>query len=109
MSEAGNTCVALMVSAAWAPTVKSIAVAMNGMTRISRPPVVRAVVVLPRRSYHRRVTTVFSAFEQTARGHPARPFLIVYPERIEYTYREALEQIQKLSSIYRSRGYGPGH
>jgi hypothetical protein len=36
------------------------------------------------------VTTVFSAFERTARAHGSRPFLQVFPERIEYSYARAL-------------------
>jgi hypothetical protein len=31
------------------------------------------------------VTTVFTAFEQTARAHGAKPFLQVYPEKLELT------------------------
>jgi acyl-CoA synthetase (AMP-forming)/AMP-acid ligase II len=55
------------------------------------------------------VTTVFSAFEQTARAHPAKPFLHAYPENLRLSYGEALERIAGLAARYRSRGYGAGH
>jgi acyl-CoA synthetase (AMP-forming)/AMP-acid ligase II len=54
-------------------------------------------------------TTVFSAFERTARAHGARPFLHALPEAIEYSYEEALGEILRISQRYRSAGYGPGH
>src|SRR3954471_2679280 len=56
-----------------------------------------------------RVTTVFSAFERTARAHGAKPFLHALPERIEYSYQEALEKVLHISQRYRAAGYGPGH
>jgi len=55
------------------------------------------------------VTTVFSAFERTARAHGAKPFLHALPERIEYSYQEALENVLHISQRYRAAGYGPGH
>jgi acyl-CoA synthetase (AMP-forming)/AMP-acid ligase II len=55
------------------------------------------------------VTTVFAAFERTARAHGAKPFLHVLPEGIEYSYAEALKSIAHVSARYRSAGYGPGH
>jgi acyl-CoA synthetase (AMP-forming)/AMP-acid ligase II len=55
------------------------------------------------------VTTVFSAFERTARAHGAKPFLQVFPERIEYTYAQALELVAGIAGRYRRAGYGPGH
>ncbi len=55
------------------------------------------------------MTTVFSAFEQTARAHPAKPFLHAYPENLRLSYGEALERIAGLAARYRSRGYGAGH
>jgi acyl-CoA synthetase (AMP-forming)/AMP-acid ligase II len=55
------------------------------------------------------VTTVFSAFEQTARAHRAKPFLQVFPEKVELTYREALERVAAIAARYRARGYGRGH
>src|SRR3954469_17581167 len=56
-----------------------------------------------------RVTTVFSAFERTARAHGAKPFLHALPEAIEYSYQEALENVLHISQRYRAAGYGPGH
>jgi len=55
------------------------------------------------------VTTVFSAFEQTAASHSRRPFLLVYPEKAELTYATALERVGAIASRYRARGYGKGH
>ena len=55
------------------------------------------------------MTTVFSAFEQTARAHPAKTFLHVYPESIRLSYGEALERIAGLAARYRARRYGAGH
>jgi len=55
------------------------------------------------------VATVYSAFEQTARTHRARPFLQVLPENVELTYGEALEKIGAIAACYRARGYGRGH
>ena len=55
------------------------------------------------------MTTVFSAFEQTARAHPAKSFLHVYPENIRLSYGDALERIAGLAARYRSRSYGAGH
>ena len=55
------------------------------------------------------MSTVFSAFEQTARAHPAKPFLQVFPEKIELSYGEALAQAQAIAARYRARGYGRGH
>jgi acyl-CoA synthetase (AMP-forming)/AMP-acid ligase II len=55
------------------------------------------------------VTTVFSAFEQTARAHPGKPFLQVLPENVELSYGEALERVGAIAARYRARGYGRGH
>jgi acyl-CoA synthetase (AMP-forming)/AMP-acid ligase II len=55
------------------------------------------------------VTTVFSAFERTAAAHAEKPFLEVLPQRIRFTYGEALERITDVAARYRARGYGPGH
>ena len=55
------------------------------------------------------MSTVFSAFEQTARAHSAKCFLHVYPQNIRLSYGEALERIAGLAARYRSRGYGAGH
>ena len=54
-------------------------------------------------------TTVFSAFERTARAHGARPFLHVLPEGIEHTYSQALQIVVEISQRYRAAGYGEGH
>jgi acyl-CoA synthetase (AMP-forming)/AMP-acid ligase II len=55
------------------------------------------------------VTTVFSAFERTARAHGDKPFLQVFPEKIAYTYAEALALVREIARRYRAAGYGPGH
>ena len=55
------------------------------------------------------MTTVFTAFEQTARAHGARPFLQVLPDDVELTYGEAYAHVDALSRRYGSRGYGAGH
>jgi acyl-CoA synthetase (AMP-forming)/AMP-acid ligase II len=55
------------------------------------------------------VTTVFSAFERTACAHGARAFLQVFPERIEYSYAQALDLVGDIASRYRRAGYRPGH
>jgi acyl-CoA synthetase (AMP-forming)/AMP-acid ligase II len=55
------------------------------------------------------VSTVFSAFERTARAHGAKPFLQVLPERVELTYGEALQRIEEAAQRYRRAGYRAGH
>ena len=55
------------------------------------------------------MTTVFTAFEQTARAHGEKPFLQVYPQKFELTYTRALDRISTIGKIYANRGYGPGH
>jgi acyl-CoA synthetase (AMP-forming)/AMP-acid ligase II len=55
------------------------------------------------------VTTVFSAFEQTARAHGAKPFLQFYPEKLELSYSQAHERIADIARAYSSKGYAPGH
>jgi acyl-CoA synthetase (AMP-forming)/AMP-acid ligase II len=55
------------------------------------------------------VTTVFSAFERTARAHGAKPFLQFLPDKVEYRYGAALESIQAIARRYRDSGYRPGH
>jgi len=55
------------------------------------------------------VSTAFSAFEQTARAHGAKPFLQVLPEDIELTYAQALDRIVSIRKIYAAAGYGRGH
>ncbi|HKQ28683.1 MAG TPA: AMP-binding protein, partial [Burkholderiales bacterium] len=54
------------------------------------------------------MTTVFSAFERTARSHGAKPFLQVFPEKIEYSYSQALTLVGEIAARYRAAGYGPG-
>jgi acyl-CoA synthetase (AMP-forming)/AMP-acid ligase II len=55
------------------------------------------------------VTTVFTAFEQTARAHGAKPFLQVLPDEVELTYAQALAEVHKVGKIYSAAGYGRGH
>jgi acyl-CoA synthetase (AMP-forming)/AMP-acid ligase II len=55
------------------------------------------------------VTTVFSAFEQTARAHPRKPFLLVLPEKVQLTYGAALEEVVRIAGRYRAKGYRAGH
>lgn len=61
--------------------------------------------------------TVFTAFRETARTNPGKPFLCVparadrewLPQGVEYTYGEVLERVQRLQDRYREAGYGHGH
>ena len=55
------------------------------------------------------MTTVFSAFQRTARAHGARPFLQVFPEKIEYSYGQALALVEDIAGRYRGAGYRRGH
>ena len=55
------------------------------------------------------MTTVFSAFERTARAHGSRPFLQVFPERIEYSYAQGRALVADIAARYRAAGYGRGH
>ena len=55
------------------------------------------------------MTTVFSAFERTARAHGGKPFLQVFPEGTELSYAQALSRVQAIAARYRAAGYGPGH
>jgi acyl-CoA synthetase (AMP-forming)/AMP-acid ligase II len=54
-------------------------------------------------------TTVFAAFEQTARAHGAKPFLQFYPDKLELSYGEARERISAIARAYARKGYRPGH
>jgi acyl-CoA synthetase (AMP-forming)/AMP-acid ligase II len=54
------------------------------------------------------VTTVFTAFAQTARAHRDRPFLQVLPENVELSYGEAHARVDELATRYARRGYGRG-
>ena len=55
------------------------------------------------------MTTVFTAFEQTARAHGAQPFLQALPENAELTYAQAHERVEDIARRYARRGYGRGH
>ena len=55
------------------------------------------------------MTTVFTAFEQTARAHGAKSFLRVPSEQLELSYAQAHERIATIAGIYRRRGYRHGH
>src|SRR5690242_10644385 len=68
-------------------------------------------VVLPARGIlpSGPVTTVFTAFEETARAHRDKPFLHVLPDDVELTYGEAQAQVEKIATRYAKRGYGRGH
>ena len=106
MSEAGNTCVAEIVSAAGtgAPSASPSARAkiLFNMASSRCPNDARHLTI-------RRVTTVFSAFEQIARAHGARPFLQVLPEKLELSYAAALDRVTHIAARYRARGYGAAH
>src|SRR5229473_2173350 len=106
MREAGNTWVAEMLSAAstGAPSASPSARAkiLFNMASSRCPNDARHLTI-------RRVTTVFSAFEQTAREHGAKPFLHVLPERLQLSYAAALDQVTDIAGRYRARGYGAGH
>src|SRR6266478_2863768 len=106
MSEAGNTCVAEIVSAAstGAPSASPSARAkiLLNMASSRCPNDARHLTI-------RKVTTVFSAFEQTARAHGARPFLQLLPEKLQLSYAAALGRVEDIAARYRARGYGAGH
>src|SRR2546425_8004587 len=106
MSEAGNTCVAEIVSAAstGAPSASPSARAkiLFNMASSRCPNAARHLTI-------GRVTTVFSAFEQTARAPGARPFLRVLPEKLQLGYAAALGRVTDIAARYRARGYGAGH
>ena len=55
------------------------------------------------------MTTVFTAFEQTARAHGAKPFLRVYPEKLELSYSQAHDRAAGIAQTYARKGYRPGH
>jgi acyl-CoA synthetase (AMP-forming)/AMP-acid ligase II len=55
------------------------------------------------------VTTVFAAFENTARAHGAKAFLHVPSEKLELSYAQALERASAIARRYAQRGYGRGH
>jgi acyl-CoA synthetase (AMP-forming)/AMP-acid ligase II len=55
------------------------------------------------------VTTVFTAFERTARAHGDKPFLQAYPEKLELSYAQAHERTADIARVYARKGYGAGH
>jgi acyl-CoA synthetase (AMP-forming)/AMP-acid ligase II len=55
------------------------------------------------------VTTVFTAFEQTARAHGEKLFLKVPSEKLELTYASAHARVAGIAQIYARRGYRQGH
>ena len=55
------------------------------------------------------MTTVFTAFEQTARAHGAKLFLQFYPEKLELSYSQTHERTTTIARIYSQRGYQRGH
>jgi acyl-CoA synthetase (AMP-forming)/AMP-acid ligase II len=55
------------------------------------------------------VTTVFTAFEQTARAHGAKPFLQFYPEKLALSYSQAQERVAEIARAYARKGYARGH
>ena len=55
------------------------------------------------------MTTVFTAFEQTARAHPGKPFLHLPSEELELSYAQAHERIAQVAQLYARRGYRHGH
>ena len=55
------------------------------------------------------MTTVFTAFEQTAGAHGDKLFLKVPSEKLELTYAQAHERVARIARIYAMRGYGRGH
>jgi acyl-CoA synthetase (AMP-forming)/AMP-acid ligase II len=55
------------------------------------------------------VTTVFTAFEQTARAHGAKPFLQFHPEMRELSYAQAHERVAEIARVYSRKSYAPGH
>ncbi|HET7365039.1 MAG TPA: AMP-binding protein [Burkholderiales bacterium] len=55
------------------------------------------------------MTTVFTAFEQTARAHGEKLFLKVPPEKLELTYSKTHERVARIAQIYARRGYRQGH
>src|SRR5467141_2027758 len=96
MREAGNTWVAEMLSAAstGAPSASPSARAKIFLDMASSrcPNDARHLTI-------RTVTTVFSAFEQTARAHGARPFLQV-------CFAAALDLVTDIAERFRVLGYG---
>ena len=55
------------------------------------------------------MTTAFTAFQQTARAHGAKPFLQFYPGKLELTYAQAHERAATIAQVYADKGYQHGH
>ena len=55
------------------------------------------------------MTTVHSAFEETAAAHGGKPFLEFPAQQMRFTYAEAHDRIGDIAARYRARGYGRGH
>jgi crotonobetaine/carnitine-CoA ligase len=61
--------------------------------------------------------TVFEMFAATARGAADHPFLMVparadrdwHPGGVEYSYGQALAEVERLREAYAAAGYGHGH
>src|SRR3954463_4929672 len=94
-----------MVSTASAGMEKTSTAAMKYLAFIPAPVVWMARGILPSCP----VTTVFTAFEQTARAHGGKPFVQAYPEKLELSYAQAHERIADIARIYARQGYGAGH
>src|SRR5512134_55414 len=107
MTDAGNTCVAEMVSCAVAGS------AARAHASAARLPafMFSSSVVLTTRGLlpSGPVSTVFSAFERAAAAHAAKPFLEMPSWKVELTYAQALERTAGVAARYRALGYGPGH
>lgn len=62
-------------------------------------------------------TSAFAAFEATAKAYPDNAFLAIpahpgrdyHPDGIEFTYRQGLDRVLALRSLYERSGVGHGH
>ncbi|MFC3613432.1 AMP-binding protein [Lutimaribacter marinistellae] len=79
---------------------------------IDGAPAARAAEALAARS-----ATLYEAFAQAATVHPDNAFLCILaragraycPDGAEFTYGQALEEVETRAALYRAAGYGPGH
>jgi acyl-CoA synthetase (AMP-forming)/AMP-acid ligase II len=55
------------------------------------------------------VTTVYSAFQNTAARYGGKAFLAFPAHGKQLTYSQALDQVAAIAARYRARGYGRGH
>src|SRR6185295_700976 len=94
-----------MVSAASAEPLQMSPSAMQRSFILPPRVVWRARGILPSCP----VTTVFTAFEQTARAHGAKPFLQFYPDKLELSYAQAHERVAAIAHVYSTKGYARGH